>query len=315
LATVALLIGLLAPAVQRLRESAAAAQCRDNLRQIALATANHVDVERAYPPARIVERPSPEEPAALKAGGQHPSWLVRLLPYLEKGSDFAGWDLCQPFASHPDDVRNRVVPTYLCPSRRGAANALCPLVPGGREIVLPCGCRFAGPGAPGGATGDYAGNHGDLSPGSSGLPSDFQWGGNGTGVIVSSRGLALSDGAFRVYDKVRIRDITDGTSNTFLAGESHVRSGNLNAAPDNHPIYDGSRFYSMSRVAGPGVPLARDAFDDVLGMSLFAFGSWHSGVCQFAFADGRVVAVSTDIATDILERLCNRADGLTVEIP
>ncbi len=312
IAIIAVLIALLVPAVQRVREAAAMTQCRNNLKQIALAVLNFHDSEKAFPPARIVERPTGEDPPYLKAGGEHPTWLVRIMPYIEQDAAFNQWNLSQRFQDHPEPVRHFAVSTYLCPSRRGTGNAVCPSSMG-KPIVLPCGCTFPGKPVFGGATGDYAGNHGDLSPGTSGLPTDFQWGGNGTGVLISSRGIAINNEPIRWYDKIRISSITDGTSNTFLAGEMHVPQGKLNAAPENGPVYDGSRFYHMSRVGGPGVPIAQGPNDDVFGMGLFAFGSWHTGVCQFAYSDGRVSSVSTTVSTTILERLCHRADGQVVD--
>jgi prepilin-type processing-associated H-X9-DG protein len=106
--------------------------------------------------------------------------------------------------------------------------------------------------------------------------------------------------------------VTDGTAATFLVGELHVPRGKLAAVPDNGPAYDGSRFYNMSRVAGPGVPLAAGPDDDVFGMGLYAFGSWHPGVVNFAFTDGHVTAVRTAVSTEVLERLAHRADGRPV---
>jgi prepilin-type N-terminal cleavage/methylation domain-containing protein len=314
IAIIGILIGLLVPAVQKVREAAARTQCANNLKQIALATILFHDTQGAYPPARLVERPTGEDPPFLKAGGEHPTWFVRILPYLEQEAAFRQWDCSLPYQNHPDAARQFVVPTYLCPSRRGVGDAVCAST-NGPPIVLPCGCTFPGKPIAGGATGDYAGNHGDLSPGTSGLPTDFQWGGNGTGVIISSRGYSVNNVPIRWYDKVRVHDVTDGVSNTFLIGEMHVPLGKLNQPPDNGPIYDGSRFYHMSRVGGPGVPLAQNARDDVLGMSLFAFGSWHPGICQFAFADGRVTSVQNGISTTLLERLCHRSDGQVVQLP
>lgn len=313
-AIVGTLIALLVPAVQKVREAAAATQCRNHLKQIALAAQNFHDQQGSFPPARLVERPSGEDPPFLQGGGEHPTWMVRLLPFLEQEAGFRLWDCSKPYALHPDAARQLVVPTYLCPARRDASRALCPSVPG-KPIKLPCGCTYPGQPVAGGATGDYAGNHGDLSPGSSGLPTDFQWGGNGTGVIISSRALSVGSAPFRWYDKVRMADVRDGSSNTFLAGEMHVPLGLLNQPPENGPIYDGSRFYHMSRVAGPGVPLAQGPRDDVLGMGLFAFGSWHPGVCHFAFADGRVTALRNDTSTITLQHLADRADGQVVEVP
>jgi hypothetical protein len=179
-------------------------------------------------------------------------------------------------------------------------------------IVLPCGCVFPGRTIPGGAVGDYAGNHGDLSPGSNNSPTDFYWGGNGTGLIISSRGVCQGSRPVNWIDRVRVADVRDGASNTLLVGEMHIRRGELAQAPGNGPMYNGVRFFTMSRVGGVGVPLARDLDDDVLGLGVYAFGSWHPGICQFAFADGRVIPVRTDINTNVLASLCHRADGRVI---
>ncbi|MBM4068091.1 MAG: DUF1559 domain-containing protein [Planctomycetes bacterium] len=314
IAIVSTLIALQVPAVQRVRAAAAATQCQNNLKQIALGTIHFHDAFGSYPPARIVERPTGEDPSFLKSGGEHPTWLVRILPFIEQEAAYRQWDCSQPFQDHPIVLRDHVVATYLCPSRRDLADATCPSALGG-AMKLPCGCTYQAKPVYGGATGDYAGNHGDLSPGSSGLPTDFQWGGNGTGVIISSRGFQIANEPIRWYDKVRLAHVTDGASNTFLAGEMHVPMGKINQSPDNGPIYDGSRFYHMSRVGGPGVPLAQGPEDNVLGMGLFAFGSWHLGICHFAFADGHVQPVRNQISTTMLERLCHRSDGQPVELP
>jgi len=311
LAIFGVVMALLLPAMQRVREAAAATHCQNNLRQIALATLQFHEANSAFPPARIVERPGSSDPPEMRWGGEHPSWFVRILPHLEQESAFRLWDLALPYNSQLGVARMHVVPSYLCPARRGTNQALVSAAKG-PTMSLPCGCTFAGVAIEGGAAGDYAGNQGDLSPGASGLPTDFYWGGNGTGVIISSRGGWAGDRPYGWIDRISQYSISDGCSNTILAGEMHVAAGKLSQIPDNGPLYDGSSFYNLARVAGTGVPLARDAHDDVLGMGLFAFGSWHRGICHFAFADGRVSALSTHVTTTVLERLCNRADGQVV---
>lgn len=312
LATIGVMIALLLPAVQRVREAANAQTCRNNLKQIALAVFNFHDVNRCYPPARLVERPGggPE----LSCGGEQPSWYVRILSHLDQATADPLWDLSRPYQDQPFEARSKVVATFLCPTRRSPLEATLPPTTS-PPIKLPCGCSIPGQLIAGGAVGDYAGNHGDLSPGSSGLPTDFSWGGNGTGVIISSRPMCHGETPIRWYDRIRIKDVADGTSNTFLVGEMHVPLGKLAAVPDNGPLYDGSRFYNSTRVAGAGVPLAQSPTDRVGGMGLFAFGSWHPGVCHFAYADGRVAAVDVGVGSDLLERLANRADGQSVTPP
>ena len=308
---VAVLTSLLMPAVQQAREAARKAQCQNNLKQLGLATTMFADDRGALPPARIVERPAPGQPADARCGGDGPSWLVMILPYLERQAARDLWDLSEPFDEAPPEARALALSTLLCPSRRGPGDARIPDGVGPAR-VLPCGCAFPGRKIAGGAVSDYAANHGDLSPGGSGLPSDFYWGGNGTGPIISSRGrcdAASRPEAGRWRDRVKLADVRDGLTNTFFVGERHVMRGNIGDPEADGSGFDGSRFYTSARIGGPGVPLATGPEDDVFGLDLFAFGSEHAGVVQFVLGDGSVRPVSTSIDSVTLGRACNRRDG------
>ena len=103
-----------------------------------------------------------------------------------------------------------------------------------------------------------------------------------------------------------MKSVFDGTSNTFLAGEMHIATGNLNEVPFNGPLFNGQELDSHTRIGGPGIPLLTAA--DEPG-ALFGFGSWHPGVANFAFGDGRTSSISNSLDTIILGRLCNRKDG------
>ncbi len=311
IAIIAVLIGLLLPAVQKVRDAAASIQCKNHLKQLALATIHFADVNDAFPPARIIERPASGVQIGTGCGGEHASWMVRILPYIEQENVFRLWDLGEPVIRQRAEARAVIINTFLCPKRRSNSEAMMPDVDG-PPVVLPCGCSFPGRAVPAGSVTDYAGNHGEMSPGSTGLPTDFYWGGNGTGVIISSRGTCEGPRPAGWLDRIRFADVRDGTSNTLLVGEKHVRAGRLLQVPDEGPAFDGSYFYNMSRVAGPGVPLARDPFDNLDGMGLYAFGSWHSQITHFAFADGRVVGLRNDLSTLVLERLSHRADGQVI---
>ncbi len=306
-AILGILVLLLFPSVQKVRESAWSLKCKNNLRQIALATFSFYEANKAFPPARIAVRPTGEDPDYLSCGGNEPSWLVRLFPYLEHEAAYRKWDLSKKYSKHMMRTRIHVVPSYLCPARRSSDNAIAEddTV---EYIKLPCGCSFPESKVLRGAVGDYAGNHGDLSPGSAGLPTDFYWGGNGTGVIISSRGICRDGRPVRWADRIRLEHIKDGSSNTILVGELHIPEGKLSIGPDNAPIFDGSRFYHSTRVGGEGVPLASGPQDDVAGLGLYAFGSWHSGYCNFAFADGNVQSIHTHVSSELLGLLCNRND-------
>ena len=310
IAVVAVLVSLLLPAVQQAREAARRGQCQNNLKQLGLATALFADSRGALPPARIVQRPVPGEPPERRCGGDGPSWLVRLLPYLEQRAAAQRWDLSAPYAAQPEEVRTLVLNTLVCPSRRGVDAAR--IADGvGPDRTLSCGCKFPGRKIAGGATTDYAGNQGDLSPGSAGLPTDFYWGGNGTGAIISSRGdcVAGRPDAGRWIDRVTLAAVRDGLTNTVLAGERHVQDRNLGDAEGDGSAFDGSRFYTSARVGGAGVPLASGPDDDVLGLDLFAFGSAHPQAVHFVLGDGSVRPVSVSIDSVTLGRACNRRDG------
>jgi prepilin-type N-terminal cleavage/methylation domain-containing protein len=312
IAIIGILVGLLLPAVQAAREAARAMQCKNNLHQIALAVDNFHAAQKCFPPARY--QPRPGDPASLACGGKETTWLVRIMPYMEARVVEQGWDYSMPYSDHPEEVRIKTLPTYCCPARRSAGEAKGngQVVGSGTVwITLPCGCRIPVPGSGGGsatgAVGDYGANHGDLSPGSSGLATDFSFGGNGTGPIISSR-ATCNDGIPRNWqDRIAHRHVTDGLSNTFLVGEMHVPMGKLGQSPQDAFIFNGDNVFNFARLGGPTMPIATDLRGE--GNNLVRWGSWHVGYCQFAAADGSIRAISNQIDTDTLGRLCNRADG------
>ncbi len=312
IAILGVLIGLLLPAVQAARESARAMQCANNLHHISLATSLFHESKRAFPPARY--QPRPDAPPEIACGGDETTWLVRIMPFMEQQPAESRWDYSKRYADHPAEIRELALPTYCCPSRRTAADAIGQGLIAGTTaswITLPCGCRYqvrtAGTQSVSGACGDYGGNHGDLSPGSSGLPGDFYYGGNGTGVIISSHGRCASGTPVDWTDRIRLKDVTDGSSNTFLVGEMHVPSGSLGKSPGDAFIFNGENVFNATRVGGPTVPIVQNNHDE--GNGLVSWGSWHPAVCHFAFVDGSVRGISKAIDTELLGNLCNRHDG------
>ena len=137
--------------------------------------------------------------------------------------------------------------------------------------------------------------------------TDYWRGGNGTGIIISSRPKCDAGKPFDWADRINLRQVVDGASKTALAGEMHIPEGRLAQVPENGPLYNGKDLMAFARIGGPGAPIARGADDR--NLEVIGFGSWHPGGCPFVLADGSVRMVENQIDTVVLGFLCNRADG------
>lgn len=133
-------------------------------------------------------------------------------------------------------------------------------------------------------------------------------------MIVTSSPVVQQSSAGRNYtggwrEKVRLSNVSDGTSNTFLAGEMHVPEDKLNQIPYNGPVLSGLELDNHSRIGGSGVPIlsGRDQSGFLLG-----FGSAHPDTCNFVRADGSTHTFSNTLDTVVLANLCHRADGEVV---
>lgn len=272
----AVLIGLLLPAVQSARESARRAQCANNLKQQALGIHGyHTSVGR-LPPARIVDHKA--------------TWNILILPHVEEAAFFGEWDLRKCMYDHPANTRCRLLPLYICPSRGT-----------GRPLVSEVADRVHsqhGTGLHVNAYGDYAATAGQkwLSP------THLTDGAMVLGRLDDGTPYHQNNPIPLVLDKpwfsvTSFAHIRDGLSNTLLLGE---RSRGEAAAAG---IYNGDNNGGLW--AGPTNPLVIDKTSRYMG-------SDHPGVCQVAFCDGSVRPLRADISAVVLGRLVTRRGGETV---
>jgi prepilin-type N-terminal cleavage/methylation domain-containing protein len=312
IAIIAILIGLLLPAVQKIREAAARLKCTNNLKQVALAAHNYHSAYGIFPTAGLQDyyggRAGPNAPpwnaaSPLQAeGAQQPwNWMYQLLPYIEQDNDFN-----QQTSSA---VRTTPISIYSCPSRRPQT------VIGG--IIL----------------NDYAGNNGvTWCPAND--PSTW------TGTIVPSYVDATSNGRYSSkVATVSITAIADGTSNTLLFGEKFVTVDQYSTGAewgDNNSAVGTGNTWISGRVAvhqprqdqissastqevpvpnarapgingrcgpwGLGSPSGGGGYYDY-------WGSPHASGFNAALSDGSVRNISYGINLVVLQALATRAGG------
>ncbi len=287
IAIIAILIGLLLPAVQKVREAAGRTQCQNNLKQMGLACQTYHDANGFLPPSRVWDHWA--------------TWAVLILPYVEMGPLYSQWDLTRQFYDQPLAVRTTPVKIYYCPSRRPAGELSNP---GDKpDNNYPSSNQYPG------ALSDYAGSAGNFQYAS--------WldGVNANGAIMTGQVVTqLNAGVITAWEgRVTISAVTDGTSNTFLIGEKQVPTGKFGVSVGDGSIYDGDHEWNFARVAGPGYPLAQGPTDTTSWTTVF--GSAHPGICQFVMVDGSVHAVATSISTTTLGWLTQRNDGNPVNLP
>jgi prepilin-type N-terminal cleavage/methylation domain-containing protein len=126
IAIIGILIGMLLPAVQQVREAARRTHCLNNMRQIGLATEMFYDTNRAFPPSRLSTEPSPFIlPLTVVTYGPE-SWFVRILPHVEQQNLHEKWDLKVDYVSQLNEAVATPVSTFLCSSRHSLGDANAP---------------------------------------------------------------------------------------------------------------------------------------------------------------------------------------------
>ena len=272
IAIIAILIGLLLPAVQKVREAANRMRCQNNLKQLGIAFHNHHDTFGFFPsggttwsiPPTYI---APGQPAIGVA--QQGGWGFQILPFIEQDNVYKGGGQntiggCQILAM------GALIKTFFCPSRRSP------------QLLPPTGAWYGPGGTYPHCSSDYA---------ASNLEN--------TGVVPFG------------YIGHRMADITDGTSNTLMLGDKRLNLSFLGQyqSDDNEGYTDGWD-HDVERYTNEA-PLP-DYVNSGGGDGAQRFGGSHTGGFNVIFCDGSVKMLQFSIDLTTFSYLGNISDGQVV---
>ena len=303
IAIIAILISLLLPAVQQAREAARRTQCKNNLKQLGLALHNYESSHTVFPPSRI----GPDVEIYDNTGNDsaYQSWTTMLLPYIDQGNlgNAINYEQAWSSAANRTAVSTQLL-AFICPSAPGSNRNDPHWVKGA-------------------ASGDY----GSI---------------NEVKKKVYTNVLGLADpgdsgraGVLAKESKNKIRDITDGTSNTIMLAEAagqpevYTARGKMNAttvaAYQDDKVASVGGTYAAQDGTGWADPDCGFSINGATADGLDVYGpymvnrinvsevySFHTGGAQVVLADGSVRFLSENIDTKLFVALCTRANGEVV---
>ena len=281
IAIIAILIALLLPAVQQAREAARRTQCKNNLKQLALAIHNYHDVARTFPPGGITLGRC----CGTRSGT---NWALSTLPYLDQTTLYDRYN----FNRYNEDganrfVREQALTVHMCPSDVNSGRLERPESGPGRGLQY----MLSSYRCVGGKTNGR------------GWWDNEQWTGIGRrewrGVFhhIGRQGLTVE----------RMATVTDGTSNTLMLGEMHTKT-----RPRRATFW--AYTYTSYNSSDVTVPQSRTLIGDYdrcrsiggaggSNACKRGWGSFHTGIIQFALCDGSVRAISINVNMNVLGNL------------
>jgi prepilin-type N-terminal cleavage/methylation domain-containing protein/prepilin-type processing-associated H-X9-DG protein len=323
IAIIAILIGLLLPAVQKVREAAARMSCTNNLKQIGLGLHNYHDTIGTFPSGHVEQCP-PNNPLGTESPCHYySSVFIALLPYIEQDNlykqyvDFPNPNLEANFRANAAFCQTRVK-VYECPSDPRVGTILGPwtLGPDGRGQSNPpllfAASSYKAMSGIGNtcSTDTFSGYWDEVIDAGNGYRNNPSCG------HPAGKGLFHGDGASGLKPE-RMASIVDGTSNTIIVGERHTRPGPTAEALSRAPFWaDSFNLYNM----GASWPYSATMLEDYYACSQFfnstssnyckyGWGSFHTGAMNWLFADGSVHSLSKTIDMNAFMALSTIAGG------
>lgn len=323
IAIIGILIALLLPAVQAAREAARRAECKNNLKQIALGALNHESTHRHFPTGGWSWGWA-GDPDGGYGEKQPGGWYYNVLEFIEEGAirnlgsdgDYATITPAQELGTK--EAIESDVSAYVCPSRRGSpyyAN-----LKGDRHYNSEGPDKFG--------RNDYAACSGNLPPATFYFQGPQPWRGQMPDPwgsrddfhqytlavdVPAESGVKLGgNGVTMVLSRTRIAQITDGTSNTIYVGEKQIPFGEYDTAETSGNDQGWNIGFDIDINRWTHVPPVADSTDPAMidgPYPYYVFGSAHSGGCQVAMCDGSVQLVSFDVDQLVFQYMGQKDDG------
>jgi len=329
IAIIAVLIGLLLPAVQKVREAASRAKCQNNLKQIGIGLHAYHDAAGFLPPGGTNDAP----PYGTGADSWGSSWMIYLLPFVEQANFYNQWQFNNNsgWGNGTDGalLNGFNVPVYRCPSTTlpQYSNQLTNsgATPGSNgTVMVPTYCGIAG------ALPSLVGT------------SDTRISQGATGTAgCCSGGIVAGNGTLFPNSAVKLTGITDGTSNTIVVGEQSDMLTTQNGArvtwnasgphgfhigaqggvPPNYHNGGDARAMQMTTIRYPvnqktgwvngSGDCGNTGVCDNTGQNI-PLNSPHSGGINVLFGDGSVRFLSDSVPIKTLAQLAIRDDGIPI---
>jgi len=286
IAIIGALVALLLPAVQSAREAARRMKCQNHLKQIGLGLHNYHDVHGGLPPGGMAT-------ASTAQANDGMGFHVFILPYVEQDALFRQFNGSVPYNAAPNrNLGAAKVALYLCPS---AIN-----------FYTENASENAATGEKGWTT-HYHGNMG---------PNDLV--NNTYEVIPSTNGGQSKQGVLGRDTKTRLAEITDGTSNTFMVGETSWTRGNPLGNLVGYRVWhrgcntNGQLACGSCRNVANGLGTIWAGGGGVAAYNNFSFGSIHPSSTNFLFSDASTRSISNNISLGVLMATSSRDGGETL---
>ena len=347
IAIIGVLVALLLPAIQSAREAGRRTQCKNNLKQVALACLNHADARKVLPSggwgydwtADANRGSGPDQPG---------SWIYNVLDYAEEANTRSlgkGLATTNPgFQTASTTLHQTPVAMFNCPSRRTAKVYPSPWGPPDNGSIKEQPW-LAGVARVGVAKSDYAANSGDARefsgddfyrPDSYATVNPSLWTPTNicraTGNATADANLKFCQTGIMYYrSALKLSQITDGTSKTYFVGEKWMPSNGYDGttdedgpgytAGDNQSMYTGYEWDNHRVAWNPDSTASQQSFQPAQDYATTGsqgperrFGSAHPASFQMSFCDGSVQSISYDIDPNTHRILAHRFDGGTASI-